>query len=521
MTSILKKACVGVCGMLVIPFLAMSPVRAAETPAPAPTAVAPETAPVETPTVTTFKASVPDDNFRKYINETFFGGVLKDDEQFTVAMQKVLGTYTSPLDVSGKEIVNLKGVEYFTGITVLDCSHNNLQLLDISQMKNLTKLDVSYNNLSDITFAQDNVLKDINCSNNNLILLNLAAFTNVEKLDCSNNMIATLNLNGLYKLKWLDCSDNVLATLGVEGMVALEELYCDGNGLVNLDIATLKNLKVLENKKSVLTLKVQSVSGKCGVVLPVGAVKPATISNSGTYVVDDRAIVWDKVTSVPASFTYTYMIPGTTQTSTVTVVVDKTEFAEKAVKLSKVDTLTIASSAYNKVKLTWSGVDGATGYRIYRSTSKTSGFKKIKSITTNSKVTYTNSGISCGTTYYYRVRAYRLIDGIYYFGEYSPVVAGKPVPAKPGSLSVAKYSRKKVKLSWNKVAGASGYRIYRSKSKSSGFSKIKTITSGSKLTYTKTTARKVKYYYKIRAYRTVNGKKVWGAYSSVKGKTLS
>ncbi len=100
------------------------------------------------------------------------------------------------------------------------------------------------------------------------------------------------------------------------------------------------------------------------------------------------------------------------------------------------------------------------------------------------------------------------------------MVGGKPVPAKPGSVSVAKYSRTKVKLSWNKVAGASGYRIYRSKSKTSGFSNIKTITSGSKLTHIKKTTRNVKYYYKIRAYKTVNGKKVWGTYSAVKAKTL-
>ena len=152
----------------------------------------------------------------------------------------------------------------------------------------------------------------------------------------------------------------------------------------------------------------QAVGTDCGVILPAGAVKPENISNSGVYKETERAITWDKITGVPASFTYTYVIPNTKHTVTVTVNVDKTDFAEKAVTLGKVDTLTIKSSGYNKVKLTWSGVDGATGYRIYRSTNKTSGFTKIKSITSNSKVTYTNSGISCGTTYYYKVRAYRV-----------------------------------------------------------------------------------------------------------------
>lgn len=521
MTKFLKKTCIGACGMLVIPFIAMSSVNAAETPSPVPTATATVDSPVvETPAVVTFKEAVPDENFRKFINENILSGSLKDDSLVSKLIQMKLAGYTDTLDVSGLEIVNLKGIEYFTGITELDCSHNNLQLLDLSQLTKLVRVDVSYNDLMEITFATDNVLEDIDCSNNNLALLNVAGFTNVVNLDCSNNKIALLNVAGLYKLKMLDCSDNALATLGVDGLVALEELYCDGNGIVTLDISTLKNLKVFENRKSVLNLKVQAVGTDCGVVLPTGAVKPENISNSGVYKEAERAIVWDKITDVPASFTYTYVVPNTKHTVTVTVNVDKTDFVEKAVTLGKVDTLTIVSTGYNKVKLTWSGVDGASGYRVYRSTSKTSGFKKIKSVTSNSKVTYSNSGISCGTTYYYKVRAYRLIDGNYYFGEYSSVVAGTSVPAAPGALTVAKASRTKVRLSWNRVTGASGYRVYRSKSKTSGFSKIKSLTSGSKITYTQSTSRNVKYYYKVRAYTTVNGKKIWGSYSTVKTKTL-
>lgn len=514
----LKKACIGVCGMLMVQMIAVTPVNAEVLPTPTPAQV--ETDAVVIPEGTTFKTAIPDDNFRNFIIETYFEKNVKDDDKFTAEMAEKLGDITGVLDISGKKIVNLKGIEHFTGILELNASYNNLQLLDITQLTKLEKINVSYNDLTQFTYGKENTLKEINCRNNNLAILSLSGMTSLETLDCSNNKLTMLNVAGLYQLVSLDCSNNDLTGLGLDGLVALERVYCDGNALLTLNVSSLKNLKVLENRRSEITLKVQAVGTDCGVVLPEGAEAPSNISNSGAYNTASRAIVWDKITGVPASFTYTYVIPGTLQSVTVTVNVDKTDFVDKSVTLGKVDTLTVDSSGYNKVKLTWSGVDGATGYRIYRSTSKTSGFTKIKSITTNSKVTYTNSGISCGTQYYYKVRAYRLIDGNYYFGEYSNVVGGKPVPAKPGSVSVAKYSRTKVKLSWNKVAGASGYRIYRSKSKTSGFSNIKTITSGSKLTYVRSTTRNVKYYYKIRAYKTVNGKKVWGTYSAVKAKTL-
>lgn len=501
-----------------------TPIASTEEPTSTP-ATSADTVSIEIPKGTTFKSAIPDDNFRKFVKEAYFSENIKDDAEFTKDMLAKLQEVTGTLNVSGKGIVNLKGIEYFTGITELDCSHNKLQLLDLSDIKGLKKLDVSYNDLVELTFSKETVLESVNCSNNNLLLLNLAGFTTVERLDCSNNKIGMLNIAGLNRLKVLDCSDNMLTALSVDGLVALEQLYCDGNAIVSMDVSALKNLKVFENRKSVLKLKVETVNvgsdSFCGVVLPKDAAKPENISNGGVYKDTVKAIVWAKSTDIPASFTYTYAVPGSDQTVTVTVYPDKSEFADKAVTLGQVPTLTVASTAYNKVKLTWGGVDGATGYRIYRSTSKTSGFTKIKSITSSSKVTYTNSGIACGTTYYYKVRAYRLIDGIYYFGAYSTVVAGKAVPAAPGALSVAKASKKKVTVSWNKVAGASGYRVYRSKSKTSGFSSFKTVKSGATVSFKKATTRKVKYYYKVRAYTTVNGKKVWGAYSAVKAKKLS
>lgn len=548
MRKFFKKMCVGACGLMFVPILAMVPVDAENVNAPAAQAPLTETGSIEssatpiptllpsvspdvsadpsatptaTPVVAAFKTLVPDANFRKVINELVFDNAVKDDDNLTVEMQEKIAGYTDKLDISGKEISNLLGIQYFTGIKEIDCSHNALTLLDLSKLTNIVNIKANYNDLADVTFDKEAKPETIDLSNNNLVTLNLAGFTSVKSLDVSNNKLTTLNLAGLYQLTTLDCSDNALSSFGVEGLVGLETLVSDNNAVVTMNVSSLKNLKVLENRKSEVTLKLQKVStSDAGVVLPTGAAKPVAISDKGTYKEAENAIIWDKATDVPSSFTYTYQITGSKQMVTVTVNVDKTEMVKNVLSLDKVTTLTTASKAYNKVKLTWSGVDGATGYRIYRSTSKTTGFKKIKSITTSSKVTYTNSNVSCGTTYYYKVRAYRLVDGNYYFGAYSPVVSAKAKPATPGSFKAAKSTRTKVKVTWKAVAGASGYRIYRSTSKTGGFSRIKTVKSGASTSYTKKTTRNKTYYYKMRAYTTVNGKKVWGAYTTVKAYKL-
>ena len=544
MRKFFKKMCIGACGLMFVPILAMVPVSAENAPSaqvpmaatgsiegtpapsvspsasPAATATA-SAAPTATPVVAAFKTLIPDDNFRKAVNELIFGGAVKDDENLTAEMQAKIAEYTGKLDISGKEIANLLGIQYFTGVTELDCSHNNIALLDLSKLPNLTNVKADYNDLADVTLAKDGKPETLNLANNNLATLNLDGYTTVKSLDVSSNKLTTLNLAGLYQLTTLDCSDNALSSFGVEGLVGLETLISDGNAVVAINVSSLKNLKVLENRKSEITLKLQKVStSDAGVVLPVGASKPIAISDKGTYKEAERAIIWDKATDVPSSFTYTYQITGSKQVVTVTVNVDKTEMVSNVLSLDKVTTLTTKSKAYNKVTLTWSGVDGATGYRVYRSTSKTSGFKKIKSITSSSKVTYTNSNISCGTTYYYKVRAYRLVDGNYYFGAYSPVVSAKAKPATPASFKAGKSTRTKVKVSWKAVTGASGYRIYRSTSKTGGFSRIKTVKSGASTSYVKKTTRNKTYYYKMRAYTTVNGKKVWGAYTTVKAYKL-
>lgn len=91
-------------------------------------------------------------------------------------------------------------------------------------------------------------------------------------------------------------------------------------------------------------------------------------------------------------------------------------------------------------------------------------------------------------------------------------------PKKQKIISAKPYSKKKMTLKWTKDSKASGYQIvYATNSK---FTKgKKTVTVKSYKTYKKTIKSlksKKTYYVKVRAYKTVSGKKYYGSYSSYK-----
>lgn len=75
-----------------------------------------------------------------------------------------------------------------------------------------------------------------------------------------------------------------------------------------------------------------------------------------------------------------------------------------------------------KFKLTWTKVTGANGYEIYRSTKKSKGYKKIKTLNGNKKVTYIDGkGLKKKKTYYYKVRVVKKVGGFKYYSAFSNV----------------------------------------------------------------------------------------------------
>ena len=189
-------------------------------------------------------------------------------------------------------------------------------------------------------------------------------------------------------------------------------------------------------------------------------------------------------------------------------------------KPNKVSGIKATSNSYNSIKLTWNKtVNGANGYAVYRSTSKDGKYTLRKTITSKNTIEFTDTGLDTNTTYYYKVRPYRMISDKKEYGSYSEIVCAKPVLSKT-TITVSSTS-KKATIKWNKVLGASGYKVYSATSSDGTYSLKKTITSINTLSYTNTNLVSGKtYYYKVRAYRNVNGKVVYGPYSAVKSKKI-
>ncbi len=183
----------------------------------------------------------------------------------------------------------------------------------------------------------------------------------------------------------------------------------------------------------------------------------------------------------------------------------RAEFA----KIGTPGSLKAVSAGYNGIRVSWAAVPGVKEYEVYRAASSGGTYVRIATTATAS---CTNTGLTTGAAYYYRVRAKCVAGSTTTYGGFSVAISAKPVPAMP-VVKAARASATSIKVSWGAVAGAGGYEVYRAVSAGGAYTKVK-MTAW--LSYTNTGLSTGKtYYFKVRAYRTVSGVKVYGGYSAV------
>ena len=160
-------------------------------------------------------ANFPNQTFREYVGQfDKDGNGLSDDEISAV----------TEIDVTEQNINDLKGIEFFTSLTVLKCSGNQLIMLDVGRNQELTTLW---------------------CKGNNLVQLNLQSNTNLTNLECSENDLETLNISANTELTYLSCFNNNLGSLSVESNSKLNQLLCHGNKITSLDVRNCQYLDEL------------------------------------------------------------------------------------------------------------------------------------------------------------------------------------------------------------------------------------------------------------------------------------
>jgi fibronectin type 3 domain-containing protein len=153
----------------------------------------------------------------------------------------------------------------------------------------------------------------------------------------------------------------------------------------------------------------------------------------------------------------------------------------------------LAATAGNaQVALAWNASSGATSYRVKRSTTSGGPYTVVASPTSTS---YTNTGLTNGTTYYYAVSAVNSAGESANSSQVSATPQGS-VPSVPTGLT-ATAGNVQVALAWNASSGATSYRVKRSTTSGGPYTVVASPTSTS---YTNTgLTNGTTYYYVVSA----------------------
>ena len=161
--------------------------------------------------------------------------------------------YFSPSEIAAakwiscdnKEISNLKGIEFFTNIWLLECYYNNLTTIDLSHNKNLSYINCHHNQLKELDVSGLPLLKTFYCGHNELPSIDVSKNEQLEDFDCQDNHLDTLNVSQNKELVKLSCGDNNLTELDVSENKKLKELGCYRDNLSNLDLGNQTELEWL------------------------------------------------------------------------------------------------------------------------------------------------------------------------------------------------------------------------------------------------------------------------------------
>ncbi|MBO4515663.1 MAG: hypothetical protein J5721_08335, partial [Lachnospiraceae bacterium] len=146
----------------------------------------------------------PDPKFRAVVSERDLDG------NGTLDIEEI--GLTLNIYCEGMHVKSLQGIEYFVDLQGLWCKDNEIETMDLSNLKDLRGVWCSGNKFTSLDFSENPELTWVYCYDCNLTSLNLANNPKMAYVECNTNPLPTLDVTHNPELEHLTCGSCELTT---------------------------------------------------------------------------------------------------------------------------------------------------------------------------------------------------------------------------------------------------------------------------------------------------------------------
>lgn len=500
------------------------------------------------------KTTFPDEFFSDYIYKNID---INEDKKLS---QEEISSIVK-MDVSNLGISTLKGLEYFTNLTELNCSKNQLTSLNVDLLINLTSLNCSWNHLTSLDLSKNTKLSEVDCTANSTAILvddknsfDLSAFSEFP-IDETKNWSCTYTVEDNLLIFDSPLSSSIVTYEGNLNSKTLEENYVKFTLVlykVNFDAIEInetnfpdtafnKLITDFYDKDKNFTLDSEELS-------KITSIDISTLNITDlTGIQFFQNLIYFNNSNTQNNLTNTNLIPVSTilfcdnvavKTEEETILKD-TNSAESTAKEPTTDSTsgtdtTITDQVIDpNVALTTTVPANTTNIPANTtSVTYTINFDTIGGSLIDPLVVNENTAIESANLHANPTKSGCIFDGWYFENNYitkftsiSPgltqniILFAKwtQIVVNPTEITNATNSGKgKLSVAYNEIAGVSGYEVLCSTAKNFN-SNIRTTTSSATNLTVKNLIKNKTYYVKVRGFIIdATGGKVYGDYSSVK-----
>jgi hypothetical protein len=160
--------------------------------------------------------------------------------------------------------------------------------------------------------------------------------------------------------------------------------------------------------------------------------------------------------------------------------------------------LTVGSATQTTLTISWTAVSDATSYQLFRDTSQSGSFST--KVYDNSGTSYTDTGLTSGNTYWYKVQASNDSgSSVKSTAKSGTTSSAPPPPAVPTGLTVDNATSSSLHVFWTAVSGATSYQVFRDTSQTGPFSNQVYNNSGTSFTDNTGLSSNTPYWYEVQA----------------------